>query len=144
MKNNWKVLSANIIIVFVFVLSSCGGGKFKSSYSGEVSDKKGNVLKGVTIYAISNGKADSNLIHALSPEEIALFKGEKDISSSFGDKTDTSGKFAISVELETASPTPSMYLLFKKAGYKSVLLNMEAGTHTNTEVKLDSLSFTGR
>jgi hypothetical protein len=137
-KNNWKILS--VLGISVLILSSCGGGhKFKSTYSGDVTDKKGSPVKGVTIYAISNEKADSNLMHALTREEMALFKGEKNLTSSFGDKTDTSGKFSLSVELENLSSTPNMYLLFKKSGYKSVLLNMDTGTHVNTEVKLDSV-----
>ena len=137
MKSNWKILS--VPGIFVLILSSCGGHKFKSTYTGEVIDKKGSPVKGVTIYAISNEKADSNLMHALTPEELALFKGEKNLSSSFGDKTDTSGKFSLSVELENLSSDPNMYLLFKKSGYKSVLLNMDTGSHGNTEVKLDSI-----
>jgi hypothetical protein len=137
-KSNWKILST--LSISILILSSCGGGhKFKSTYTGEVLDKKGSPVKGVTIYAISNEKADSNLIHALTPEEIALFKGEKNLTSSFGDKTDTSGKFSLSLELKNLSSNPNMYLLFRKSGYKSVLLNMDTGAHNNTEVKLDSV-----
>jgi hypothetical protein len=138
MKNTRVKLGMVLTISFVvFLFSSCS--KFKSTYSGEVSDKKGIPLKGVTIYAISNGKADSNLIHALSPEEIALFKGEKDLSSAFGDKTDTNGKFTVAVELENLSSNQNMHLLFRKSGYKSTLIDMTQGVHNDVEVKLDSI-----
>ena len=125
--------------IFICMLSSCNGNKFKSRYSGEVSDKKGIPMKGVAIYAISNGKADSNLVHTLSPEEMNLFKGEKDLNSSFGDNTDTSGKYTIAVELENLSAIPSMHLLFRRSGYKSVLIDMAQGMHDNMNVKLDSI-----
>jgi hypothetical protein len=142
MKNRKYKLEIALTIslsVFICVLFSCSGNKFKSRYSGEVSDKKGIPLKGVAIYAISNGKADSNLVHALSPEEITLFKGEKDINSSFGGNTDTSGRFTVVVELENLSAVPSMHLLFRKSGYKSVLIDMVQGIHDNMGVKLDSI-----
>jgi hypothetical protein len=134
-----KIVLFLFLGVFALILSACTNNKFKSVYSGKVSDKKGNALKGVTIYAISNGKTDSNLIHALTPQEIALFNGEKDLSSSFGDKTDTSGKFLVSVELANTPSTPNMHLLFRKTGYKSFLIEMTKGTHNNIEVKLDSV-----
>lgn len=126
-----------VLLSFVFFISACS--KYKSVYSGKIIDKNGKLIKGVSIEAISNQEADSNFKNSLSQEEINLFKGEKNLSPCFIEKPDTVGKFLVIINIpHLVLSTPHLYLLFKKRGYKSFVLDMTQGSHINIEVKLDS------